>query len=349
MESNSFLVGISCMTYNHRNYIVDAMDGFTMQQTNFPFVAVIVDDASTDGEPEVISKYLEENFDLSPESESRQWENAEARYVFAQHKENKNCYFVAIFLKTNYYSQKKSKMIHTDPWLSKVKYLAFCEGDDYWIDTRKIQKQVSFLEQHPDYGMVYTAFRPYNQQTNVYGKTTFSCQSDFEKTLIDNRVGTLTTLIRAYFEKEYYNNIWPKISKRGWVIGDKPRWLYIMSLSKAKYLSDLTSIYRVLSESASHTTSYEKSKRFIICDNECSLFFAEENGVTKSLIKYLAIKEVEDLIVNANIYHTNLNFAIYKHLKMYKAFTLKRYVSMKLRSYIFGRFIYCKIKSLYRL
>ena len=64
MNNNNFLLYTRCMTYNHSSYIVDAMNGFCMQKTTFPFVNVIVDDASTDGEPEVIEQYLQENFNL---------------------------------------------------------------------------------------------------------------------------------------------------------------------------------------------------------------------------------------------------------------------------------------------
>ena len=130
-ELPQFLVGIKCckcMTYNHHDYIVDAMNGFTMQQTTFPFVAVIVDDASTDGEPEVINNYLKEHIDLSSTSGAKLWENDEARYVFAHHNQNPNCYFGVVFLKTNYYSQKKSKDPHIDQWFNEVKYIALCEG-----------------------------------------------------------------------------------------------------------------------------------------------------------------------------------------------------------------------------
>lgn len=154
-EVSEFLVGINCITYNQHAFIVDAMNGFTMQQTNFPFVTVIVDDASSDGEPGVIQKYIGEHFDLSSESETRQWENEEARYVYARHKDNKNCYFAVVFLKTNYYSKKKSKSVHTNQWLNDVKYIAICEGDDCWTDAHKLQLQVDFMETHPDYSMCF--------------------------------------------------------------------------------------------------------------------------------------------------------------------------------------------------
>ena len=63
-----FIVCVRCITFNHANYIEDAMNGFTMQETNFPYVCTILDDASTDGEQEVIKKYLQEHFDLEDKS-----------------------------------------------------------------------------------------------------------------------------------------------------------------------------------------------------------------------------------------------------------------------------------------
>lgn len=60
----NYTISVKCITFNHAPYIVDAMNGFCIQQTNFPYVAVIVDDASTDGEPEVIKQYLQKHFDL---------------------------------------------------------------------------------------------------------------------------------------------------------------------------------------------------------------------------------------------------------------------------------------------
>ena len=59
-----YLVSVRCMTYNHAPYILDALNGFVMQKTTFPYVVQVVDDASTDGEQEVIRKYVAEQFDL---------------------------------------------------------------------------------------------------------------------------------------------------------------------------------------------------------------------------------------------------------------------------------------------
>lgn len=102
-----FKVCVRCFTFNQAKYIEETMNGFTMQQTNFPFVCCIVDDASTDGEQEVIKKYMNMHFDYSPNSVSFDKETDNAYIHYAQHKENKNCYFAVLFLKENLYSKKE--------------------------------------------------------------------------------------------------------------------------------------------------------------------------------------------------------------------------------------------------
>ena len=155
MEYPKFKVTVSCMTYNQSKYITDAMNGFTMQQTDFPFVCTIVDDASTDGEQEVIRKYVEENFDFSEGSAAYSKETDYAFITYAQHKTNKNCYFAVLYLKENHYSQRKSKMEYLSEWRDMCEYEALCEGDDYWIVPDKLEKQVVFLNNNPKYSMCF--------------------------------------------------------------------------------------------------------------------------------------------------------------------------------------------------
>lgn len=243
-ELPNFLVGISCMTYNHHDYIQDAMNGFTMQQTTFPFVAVIVDDASTDGEPEVIRNYLENHFDLSPESEARQWENEETRYIYARHKENKNCYFAVVFLKTNYYNQKKSKKIHTDQWLSDVKYIAWCEGDDYWTYPQKLQKQINILEKDSLITLVHTAFKCVDKDGNSIIRKQYewymkeSKSGDvFAKLLERNYILTLTVCVKSeVLESEIY--------KQSPYNQDYNLFLSAAALGNIIYMEDATGCYR---------------------------------------------------------------------------------------------------------
>ena len=155
MNYPKYKVYVSCMTFNQAKFITDALNGFTMQQTTFPFVCTIVDDASTDGEQEVISKYVEKNFDLDEGSVSFHKETEYAHITYAQHKKNRNCYFAILYLKENHYSKKKDKCQYLKEWIDGIDYVAICEGDDYWIDSSKLQKQIDFLDSHKDCSMCF--------------------------------------------------------------------------------------------------------------------------------------------------------------------------------------------------
>lgn len=121
-------VSISCTTYNHSKYIRECLDGFLMQQCNFKFEVLIHDDASTDGTIEIIKEYQEKYPELIKPYIQRenQWSKGvrgmNAKYNFSR---------------------------------AKGKYIALCEGDDYWIDPLKLQKQVDFLVNNKDYAGIF--------------------------------------------------------------------------------------------------------------------------------------------------------------------------------------------------
>ena len=197
MEYPKFKVTVSCMTYNQSKYITDAMNGFTMQQTSFPFVCTIVDDASTDGEQEVIRKYVEDNFDFSEGSVAYHKETDYAHITYAQHKTNKNCYFAVLYLKENHYSQRKSKMGYLSEWRDMCEYEAICEGDDYWIAPDKLQLQVDFLNENKEYVMVHTDFDLVDGVRRHY-KEIYEDGEYLPRGIYNNgfNIGTLTVLFR---------------------------------------------------------------------------------------------------------------------------------------------------------
>lgn len=147
------MVHAICMAYNHENYINDAMNGFCMQQTTFPFVSIIIDDASTDHTVDVLNHYLKDHFSLDDPGAVDK-ETDYGHVTFARHKSNANCFFAVIFLNENHYQKGKSKYPYYKDW-ADTKYVAICEGDDYWTDPTKLQKQVDFLEAHEDYSMCF--------------------------------------------------------------------------------------------------------------------------------------------------------------------------------------------------
>ena len=124
--TQDYKVLIKCKTYNQEKYIEDALKGFVRQKTNFPFCALVVDDCSTDGNAEIIKRYEREYPDI----------------------------IKGVYLPVNMYGNpEKEKYIK--PWEERAQYIAYCEGDDYWIDDYKLQRQVDFLDSHPDYMMYF--------------------------------------------------------------------------------------------------------------------------------------------------------------------------------------------------
>lgn len=158
MDYPKFKVCVSCFTYNQAKFITDAMNGFTMQQTSFPFVCTIVDDASTDGEQDVIRKYLQDNFDFSEGAEAYEKETDYAHITYARHKTNRNCFFAVLLLKENLYSKRQGfkKAVYISEWRDPCEYEALCEGDDYWIVPDKLQKQVEFMMREKNCSLVFT-------------------------------------------------------------------------------------------------------------------------------------------------------------------------------------------------
>ena len=145
-------VFVRCMTFNHEAYIKDALNGFAMQQTNFPFVVAIVDDASTDNTETVINEFVKDECIYNPETDVRKEEYGTVLDVFV--KDNPNCIFHIVYLNENHYG-KKSKLPYFIAYENAAKYVAVCEGDDYWTEPSKLQKQVDFMEANSEYSMCF--------------------------------------------------------------------------------------------------------------------------------------------------------------------------------------------------
>lgn len=145
------LVSICVDTYNQEDYLRDCLDGIVMQKTDFAFEAIVIDDASSDSNPEIIMEYAEKYPDI----------------------------IRPVLLKENYWSQGRSKFFEVFLPIAKGKYVAFCEGDDYWIYEGKLQQQVDFLESHPDYSMCFhNHYMRYMECVNYEKSTTLYLTKD---------------------------------------------------------------------------------------------------------------------------------------------------------------------------
>ena len=257
-QEYKWMVYVSCMTFNHAPYIVDALNGFTMQETTFPYVCAVIDDASTDGEQEIIKNYLQEHFDLEDTSIVRNEETDDYVLTFARHKSNKNCYFAVLYLKYNHYSIKKSKIPYIQEWRDNSKYIALCEGDDYWTDSLKLQKQVDFLEEHEEYDLCCAASMVYEHNKGCFIGLRGSALCEDYITIVQgyNDINTATALVRT----KVWNDCIKELSSflPPYQMIDTAYWYWFAYHGKIKYMSDRMAVYRVLENSACHTTDKEK-------------------------------------------------------------------------------------------
>ena len=256
MENNDVLVSIRCTTYNQSSYITDALNGFALQQTRFPYLAVVIDDASIDGEQNVIKAYLDAHFDHSEETGFRQWETEDALWTFARHKEHTNCYIVVSYLKKNLFGNPK-KLELIKEW-TNTKYIAICEGDDYWTDPLKLQKQVDFLEGHKEYSMCCTGFsQTFEGNESEKSPMVFDLDDITIEHLINGQwIGTATVVYRRELLADYK----PPFSHLPF--GDVPMWFHLALKGKIKYLKDITANYRRRNESACHFSDKKKEYLF---------------------------------------------------------------------------------------
>lgn len=249
------LVSICCLVYNHEPFLRQCLDGFVMQQTTFPFEAIVHDDASTDGSAAIIREYAEKYPDI----------------------------IKPIYETENQYSKHNGTdsifRLMVDAAMSpNSKYVALCEGDDYWTDPNKLQMQVDIMEADESIGLVHTLARVYDQQSEsfkdeLWGQTINS----FEEELIANRPVTLTTCFKKDLfikARQFFRS--HKHEHKTWKMGDYPLWLYFSYYSKTHFIEKPTGVYRLLKYSVSHSPDAQKMADFELSAYDIRFFFSRQ-------------------------------------------------------------------------
>ena len=207
-------VSICCITYNHAKYIGDAIEGFLMQKTTFPIEILIHDDASTDNTANIIREY------------ERQYPNL----------------IKPIYQTENQYS-KKTINIWADITFpsARGKYIALCEGDDYWTDPCKLQKQIDFLEANPDFAICFHKVKILKNGRLIKDYITHVTKdvTTIEDLAVTNYIHTPSVVFRNELIKEF-----PKWYYES-PIGDYPLHLLNAQYGKIKYIDEVMAVYRI--------------------------------------------------------------------------------------------------------
>ena len=232
MQSD-YLVTIASTTYNMEAYIGAALDSWLAQETTFPFEILISDDGSTDGTCDVIRSYMANYSNI--------------RLISTGH----------IGKMPNFIRSLKE---------SKGKYIALCDGDDYWIDSQKLQKQFDFMEAHPDFSECFTNSYVLDEKTGEkkIAKTHIWDVADTEGLLAhrdDDNVQMSPGHTSTFFYRNQFLQEYPK-----WMYGDVmtdfPLYMLMSRYGNAKFINEITSVYRHRSDGISSLGwNFEKATR----------------------------------------------------------------------------------------
>lgn len=267
MDSDNVLVSIICDVYNHEPYLRDCLEGFINQKANFTYEILIHDDASTDNSVNIIKEYVNKYPHL----------------------------FKPIFQTENQYSKGMSIWYDIQIPRAKGKYIAICEGDDYWIDPYKLQKQVDILENDETLMACAT--------NTITVSNTGEVLSEYTENIVkDNKEGrynlrdfmhtthqypTASVLYRRKEEdkiKEYC-----RITRNPY-FGDWNLWIALHIIGDFYYIDDVTTAYRINPTSVTHSNVDKRrlglaKANFEIIKNVQSILPEEYDDIRKELDK----------------------------------------------------------------
>ena len=183
-----------------------------MQKTSFHFIAIVHDDASTDNSAVIIKEYAQKYPSI----------------------------IVPIYETENVYSKDKGKLrAIMDEACLPGKYMAYCEGDDYWLDPYKLQKQVDIMESNEDLGLIYGKSVQFDDAKQRFLKRQLGERTGSPTDLLlSNTVPTATALVRMSLYKDYLSD--KDLQRNQWMMGDYPLWIYcsVASNTNRKKLED---------------------------------------------------------------------------------------------------------------
>lgn len=223
------------MVYNHEPFLRQCLDGFVMQKTNFPFEAIVHDDASTDGSAAIIREYAEKYPDI----------------------------IKPIYETENQYRKGTIGKRMDAAMNPNSKYLAMCEGDDYWTDPNKLQIQVDFLESHPDFSLTVHEYAEWEEEKKSFRphriKFLEGTTEDLTLTLDDFATGVFftKTLTAVYRKSDMLASNWRSYP----VFFDMTRFYALMTQGKCRLFNRVMGCYRIQPNSITSSKNISEFRR----------------------------------------------------------------------------------------
>ena len=312
----NIMVSISCLTYNQEKFVADALDSFIMQKVDFEYEILIHDDASTDKTADIIRTY-------------------EERYP---HLIN------VIYQSENTYS-KGAKICEFNQFRARGKYIAICEGDDYWTDPYKLQKQVEYMESHPSCSLCVHAGYKVNENKELQkkhvrpniGDKEFSIHeiiSSGGRLFVTNSVLYRTDLVLT---RPRFFELSP--------VGDYPLMILLALQGSVYYIDTYMSAYRVGVEGSWSERTYSNPEKAIRHFERTLEMLEELNQYTNhQYIESIDLRK-NQVLFNMNLIQNKfdtLKSSQFKHY--YRQLSVTEKISILIRQHFPG--IYKKLKQL---
>jgi len=302
------LVSICCIAYNHESFIRECLDGFLAQETTFPVEVIINDDASSDRTAAIIREY-------------------EGRYPHI---------FNCICQYENKFSKGVNPLFDIVFPLAKGKYIAICEGDDYWVDSQKLLKQVLILDENDDCSICFHNAKILKNGSLVdnYLKKIGPDTTTITDLAKDNYIYTASCLVRNYYSQglpAYFDSC---------PVGDYPLLLYAAQRGKIKYIDECMSVYRIHDGGVWSTkTAIEKlESSAAIFKHLMNNFNSEVNGILKDRHIELLNKVIEEYKKLAPKKQAAGNdiYTPYSICNNAAFSTILKALAIKIKAYLFG-------------
>lgn len=299
-------VSILCITFNQSDFIEQTLDGFLSQVTDFSYEIIIHDDCSTDGTTDIVKRYAKKY----PEK-------------------------IRLYLETeNQYSKHNFEFIKDMFVNAKGKYIATCEGDDYWTDNKKLQKQVDFLDKNDDYVIAFhtteVIYEDSKGKSYEYPDVKDESWYTLEQLFTINYIPTASVMYRKQDYTTFVSDMMP---------GDWYTHLFHAQFGEIKFFDEQMSVYRKHEGGVFYDYDQERDRIWIKHGLDYAKFYKELLSIYKKKPKYVDIIKVQ-------LYeHMNMLAGIGKKYNVNTMIDILKIFPSELR--LFSEYQYEKIKKLY--